>query len=185
MRRILVLAACLVLIGCGDDSATPAAPEPSDAPATVRVSSPAFGEGDAIPAEYTCRGAGSSPPLTWSGIPADAQALALVVDDPDAPGGSYTHWVVVDIPVADHGVGAGQLPPGGLALRGSGGTGWSPPCPPSGTHHYRFGVYALRAPLGLDADASLRRAVTAIEAQAVAWGRLTGTVAAAPAGGGY
>jgi Raf kinase inhibitor-like YbhB/YbcL family protein len=186
MRRIVALAACLALVGCGDDSPSPAAPEPRDAPSTIQVSSPAFGDGDPIPAKYTCGGAGSSPPLTWSGIPAAARALALVVDDPDAPDGSYTHWVVVDIPVADRGTDAGQSPPGGIALRGSGGTGWSPPCPPSGTHHYRFGVYALREPLRLEADVSLPRAITAIEEQALAWGRLTGTVAAAPpAAGGY
>ena len=141
------------------------------------MTSPAFDDGAAIPEEHTCHGVGTSPELHWSDVPTDAQALALVVDDPDAPNGTYTHWVVVDIPVATTASAAGQ-PPGGTELRGSGGRGWKPPCPPSGTHHYRFSVYALRSPLELSADASLDDAMRAIDDATVAWGRITGTVAA-------
>jgi Raf kinase inhibitor-like YbhB/YbcL family protein len=184
MRRTLILVGCLVLTGCGAKAVSPAAPEPTDAADTVRVISSVFGDGEPIPTTYTCRGSGFSPPLEWSVIPAEARALALVVDDPDAPSGNYTHWVVVDIPVADTGTTAGAAPTGGVELQGDGGPEWSAPCPPSGTHHYRFHVYALRAPLGLDKDASLDEAMHAIGSHTLAWGELTGTVTAASSGGG-
>ena len=176
MVRTLIGVAVLLLAGCGDSH--PSAPEPAEAPRSLAVTSPAFTDGAAVPTEYTCKGAGTSPELHWSGVPEDAKALALVVDDPDAPNGTYTHWVVVDIPVTTTAADAGRPPAGGTELRASGGKGWAPPCPPSGTHHYRFSLYALSAPLELSSDASLDDAVEAIDSATVAWGRLTGTVAA-------
>jgi Raf kinase inhibitor-like YbhB/YbcL family protein len=184
VRRALLLLAGLALVGCGGSG--PSAPEPGGAARTIVVSSPAFTEGAALPASYTCAGAGTSPELHWAGVPAGAGALALVVDDPDAPHGTYTHWIVVDIPVSTAQADAGQAPAGGTELRGSEERGWSPPCPPSGTHHYRFSVYALSAPLALPPSDSLEDAMAAIGSRTVAWGRLTGTVAAAgDSSGGY
>jgi Raf kinase inhibitor-like YbhB/YbcL family protein len=184
-RLLAVYAAGLAMTGCGGSH--PSAPEPSKAPRSLEVSSPAFADGKPIPTSYTCKGAGGSPELSWSGVPEDARALALVVDDPDAPNGTYTHWVVVDIPpdVAD--VGAGAAPAGGSELKASGGVGWKPPCPPSGVHHYRFNVYALSSALDLPRSASLDDVVEAIASNTIAWGRLTGTVTASggDSGGGY
>src|SRR4051812_26670509 len=110
LHRTLVLVAVLALTGCGKGVHGVAAPEPRGAPAAVRVTSGAFKEGEPIPAAYTCHGEGSSPPLGWTGVPAEARALALVVDDPDAPHGTFTHWVVVDIPVSTDHVDAGKEP---------------------------------------------------------------------------
>src|SRR5262249_14022917 len=131
--------AALLVAGCGGEPAEPAA----SAPSTIAVTSPAFAAGAPIPVEFSCRGANTSPPLSWPGVPGRAAALALVVDDPDAPHGTYRHWVVVDIPPGATSAPAGQ-PPGGRQLPNSAGHArYDGPCPPSGTHHYRFTVYAL------------------------------------------
>jgi Raf kinase inhibitor-like YbhB/YbcL family protein len=98
------------------------------------------------------------------------------VSDPDAPGGNFYHWVVVDLPAGSAGISA-DLPAGARELKNSGGNpDWAPPCPPSGTHHYRFTAYALSAATGLPADASLDDAFAAISRSTVAQGTLTGLV---------
>jgi len=189
-RRTLVLVAALALTGCGGgDSDAASAHEPKGTPETITVSSPAFADGEAIPSTYTCHGAGTSPPLAWSGLSPDVGSLALVVDDPDAPGRGYVHWAVIDIPPGTPGVGAGTSPSGATELDASGGPGWSPPCPPSGTHHYRFTVYAFPSDttVSISGDTSLDGVLSVLADQASAWGRLTGTVTASggDSGGGY
>jgi Raf kinase inhibitor-like YbhB/YbcL family protein len=179
MRGPLVAcAAVAALAGCGGQ-AEQAAPSGPAASRTITVSSPAFADGAAIPATYTCRGAGTAPEVRWSGAPKDAGSLAVVVDDPDAPDGDYVHWIVVDIPV-DVGVLDGpQLPGAAKQLPASGGPGWTAPCPPSGKHHYRFTVYALPSNQTVPASgASPTDLVSLIARKATAWGRLTGTVSA-------
>jgi len=146
-----------------------------DAPQTITVTSGAFAEGERIPATYTCDDADISPPLAWEGAPADAQALALVVDDPDAPSGTFTHWVVLDLAPEVSRSDEDAVPVGGVQAQNSARrASYFGPCPPSGTHRYRFTVYALAAPTGLAEGASLSEALAAIEERAVAWGRLTG-----------
>jgi Raf kinase inhibitor-like YbhB/YbcL family protein len=173
-RGLLVAGAALALSACGGDPA-PAPPAPSVAQ-TLTVSSAAFAEGGTIPAEYTCAGAGRRPPLSWSGDLGGAKALAVVVDDPDAPNGDFYHWVVVDLPAATTTLGD-EVPAAAHQLENSAGNaGWTAPCPPSGTHHYRFTVYGLSAATGLNGDASPRDAFSAIEKAATAQGRLTGIV---------
>ena len=148
-----------------------------DTPASMQVSSSAFGADQPIPRTYTCRGAGTSPPLRWSGVPAKAKALALVVDDPDAPDGTYVHWIVVDVPTTTRAVSADRVPAGGATARGSGDkAAYDPPCPPSGTHHYRFTVYALDRRTALPQGADREKALNAIDAHAIAHGTLVGTV---------
>jgi len=115
-----------------------------------RLTSSAFADGDAIPREFTCDAANVSPSLAWTGVPAGTAALVLVVDDPDARG--FVHWIVLDLAGQD-----GDLPKGVAPMASSpqqgrndfGKVGWGGPCPPSGTHHYRFTLTALGAPLGL------------------------------------
>ena len=148
------------------------------APDAITVTSTGFQNDQPIPARFSCDGAGVSPPLAWQGVPSEAQALALVVDDPDAPRGTFVHWVVLDIPPSSPSLSEAQLPAGATqATNSAGKAAYFGPCPPSGTHHYRFTVYALSAPTGLPDGAGLDEALEAIEASAIARGRLVGTYA--------
>jgi Raf kinase inhibitor-like YbhB/YbcL family protein len=174
----LVMAAMAAGGGCGGSGGGGGATEPAPSvPATVRVSSPAFGDGQEIPEQFTCRGGGQSPPLNWS-TQTRADAQALVVDDPDAPGGNYVHWVVLDLPASSSALPAGgQLPTGARQAQNSTGRpGWAPPCPPSGTHHYRFTVYLLSAPTRLADGVATDDALAAIGRLATGRGRLVGLV---------
>ena len=148
------------------------------APDVITVSSPAFREGHSIPARFTCDGDGQSPPLAWDGVPAAAAALALVVDDPDAPRRTFVHWVVLDIPVETRVLDANEVPSGAVqATNSAGHPAYFGPCPPSGTHHYRFTVYALSKRTGLRDGAGLDQALRVVERTATAQGRLVGTYA--------
>ncbi len=175
MRRVLTLLTLAAVTACGDGGqhASPVVPS------SLTVTSTAFSDGAAIPDRFTCHGAGTFPPLAWTGVPSGARSLALVVDDPDAPSGTYTHWVVFDLdPTARH-LEAGSAPAGARQARNSAGrTGWTPPCPPSGTHTYRFTVYALERSLDLPAGTATNDVLRAIGAAATAQGRLTGTARA-------
>jgi Raf kinase inhibitor-like YbhB/YbcL family protein len=173
VATLTVTALCVALAGCR----SPARQERTvHVPASITVDSPDITDGGPIPARYTCHGQDVSPPLRWSGAPSDAAALALVVDDPDAPRGIYTHWVVVDIDPAVKSVARGQSPQGAQQIVNSAGkASYMGPCPPSGVHHYRFTVYALSQRLALPPRASLHSALDAIAGAATAQGRLIGT----------
>jgi Raf kinase inhibitor-like YbhB/YbcL family protein len=111
-----------------------------------KLSSPAFADGTDIPVRYTCDGEDISPRLTWSGTPPGTRSLALVVDDPDAPRGTFTHWVVYDLTPDLTELGEGSTP-GTQGRNGFGRTGYGGPCPPpGGPHRYRFTLYALDVP---------------------------------------
>ena len=155
----------LLLTACGHDT-LPA----------LSVTSDAFRDGGAIPVTYTCKGEGTAPTIRWSGDLHGAKAIAVVVDDPDAPGGTFVHRVVLDLPPTATSLGP-DVPAGAHQAKNSGGTGWTPPCPPSGTHHYRFSVYGLSTVTGLPDGADTGQAVKAVSDRAVVQGRLTGTVA--------
>jgi len=173
MRWLLVLGlAGLAACSSGGD-----APRPERAlPERITVSSPAFAAGAAIPRRFTCQGENLSAPLGWSGVPAGTVEVALVVDDPDAPRRTYVHWVVVGIDPARTELAEGAVPPGARQVSNSAGTAaYTGPCPPGGPpHHYRFTVYALQHKPGVAGDASPEAAIEAIEAAAVARGRLVG-----------
>jgi Raf kinase inhibitor-like YbhB/YbcL family protein len=175
---VVVLLLCgAVVTGCGGHD------EPAEdavgAAATIGVTSTAFADGASIPVEFTCDGKEESPPLAWTdhagGKPA---AWALVVDDPDAPGGTFVHWVVLDIPPATRSIAAGKVPAGATqAMNSAGSAAYAGPCPPSGTHHYRFTVYALSAPTGLPEGAATEDALAKIRSAAEAKGTLLGLYA--------
>jgi Raf kinase inhibitor-like YbhB/YbcL family protein len=122
---------------------------------TLSITSPEFGHMGAIPRKFTCDGADLSPPLDWSGVPAGAKCLCLIVDDPDAPDPAaprmtWVHWVLYNLPADCKGLaeGASSLPPGARkGLNDWKRDGWSGPCPPKGRHRYFFKLYALDAPL--------------------------------------
>ncbi|HXE79776.1 MAG TPA: YbhB/YbcL family Raf kinase inhibitor-like protein [Vicinamibacterales bacterium] len=117
----------------------------------LTITSAAFAEGQMIPRRYTCEGDDVSPPLAWTGAPPGTQSFALIMDDPDAPRGTFTHWLVYDIPRETTTFEAG-MPPGkaGRMLRNDfGKSAYGGPCPPRGhgVHHYRFTLYALDVPV--------------------------------------
>jgi Raf kinase inhibitor-like YbhB/YbcL family protein len=170
-RTGVYVVAALLLAGCGGE---PKEPDVSG-PASITVTSTAFAEGDAVPRKFTCDGVNVSPPLAWSGVPSSAAAVALVVDDPDAPSGTFTHWVVLDLSASATGLEEAADPGGVQAKNSAGRASWYGPCPPGGTHHYRFTVYALSAATGLADGAGLDDALRAIEDRSVSWGRLTAT----------
>jgi len=114
----------------------------------MRLSSPAFEHNGPIPGKFTCQGEGVNPALIIEGIPPEAKSLALIVDDPDAPGGDFVHWVVYDIPVTA-GIEENSIP-GKQGVNSSGRTNYASPCPPTGTHRYFFKVYALDKMLNLE-----------------------------------
>ena len=149
----------------------------------IRVTSSAFAEGELIPSKYTCDGANVSPPILWQGVPAEARTIALISDDPDAPVGTWVHWVLYDLPTN-----VTQLPenvppdeklPNG-AVQGEsdfGKIGYGGPCPPSGTHRYYFKIYALDTSLGLEPGATKGQLVNAMKEHIVAEGQLMGNYA--------
>ncbi|HYJ66077.1 MAG TPA: YbhB/YbcL family Raf kinase inhibitor-like protein [Nocardioidaceae bacterium] len=176
MRIVVPLIAITFLaVGCGDDD--DGAGEPATGvEESITVTSSAFQNDQAIPKVYSCDGDNVSPPLAWHHLSADADRLALVVDDPDASGGTFVHWIVVDFPSTTTSVSEGGVPSGGVqAANSAGDATYTGPCPPDGTHHYRFTVYALNAPTGLDEGATTDDALAAIDEHALASGRLTGT----------
>lgn len=160
---LIVLTAVVVTAGCSVPSslqtstATPSTGMPNEMPGSPAVSGGSFGlhvdsleDGAVIPDIYTCNGAGESPKISWDGIPAGSKSLVLILEDPDAPSGFFTHWIVFNLPPT-----AGNIT-GGLqsdailgisaqqALNTAGSQGYYPPCPPVGTtHRYMFRLYAL------------------------------------------
>ena len=121
----------------------------------MKISSTAFTEGMAIPRKHTCDGQNVSPQLSWSGVPAGARSLALVMDDPDAPSGTFVHWVLFDIPSAFSELSEGVERVGVPGANGARKVGYSGPCPPRGpAHRYFFKLYALDKTLGLSPGAS-------------------------------
>lgn len=121
----------------------------------MKITSPEFGNNGSIPSKFTCDGEDVSPELIIEDAPQDAKALALIVDDPDAPMGTWVHWVVYDIPNVSS-IEEGAIP-GKQGINDFGRKDYGGPCPPSGTHRYFFKVYALDAELaleeGIDKDA--------------------------------
>jgi Raf kinase inhibitor-like YbhB/YbcL family protein len=156
--------------------------------AMFTLASPAFQNGDSIPRQYTCDGADVSPPLDWLASPAGATSFALIVEDPDAPGGTFIHWVLYDLPGATASLPEGvpksaELPQVGGARQGRtsfGRTGYGGPCPPPGSaHHYHFRLFALNATLGLGAGASRDQVMSAMQAHELGRAELVGLYARA------
>ena len=145
-----------------------------NAPASLEVTSSAFANGQAIPSELTCEGSEPGPPpLAWSTVPAATKSIAILVEDPDAPNGPFTHWLVKNIPPKTTSI-TGKLPPGADAARNDGGTtGYTPPCPPSGRHRYEFRVYALD--IAFHNTMTRAEFLRATRGHVLAMGQLTGT----------
>lgn len=194
---LLVLLGAAMVLACGGDDddggsgGTDKTPEASGSGGIdaggggngkIEVTSSAFQDGDAIPEKYTCSGDDMAPPVKWSGVPGDAKALVLVMDDPDADG--FVHWLVYDIPVKVTGFeetpDLATLPSGAKhGVNGFGDVGYGGPCPPGGEEHmYRIRILALGSELGLDAGATADDVNAAIaDADVLDEGKLEGTFA--------
>jgi Raf kinase inhibitor-like YbhB/YbcL family protein len=197
LARVARLVLCLVVLaaaGCWHEE-----PVPADDPSrlTITLRSRSFSDGGMIPKEHTCDGSDRSPPLEWSGVPQSAQELALICDDPDAPMGTWSHWVIVRLPPVVKAMEEGvppesdlpvaametieNAPPKDPAIQGKndfGKVGYGGPCPPSGTHQYVFRLYALDRRIELGGSPPTRSDVLkAIKGHILAEGRLVGKYA--------
>jgi Raf kinase inhibitor-like YbhB/YbcL family protein len=147
------------------------------APTKLLLTSDAFSDGGAIPPRFTCDGGGEIPLLKWSDPPTATKSFALVIDDPDAPGGTFRHWGVFDIRAAARFTG-GEHSSGTEATNDFGNSGYGGPCPPEGNgpHHYHFKLFALDTEkLGLRAGAKIVDVENAARQHAIAKGELVGT----------
>jgi len=141
------------------------------------LTSSTFEDGGMIPEECTCDGANRSPALQWGGAPLNTQSFVLIADDPDAPNGTFTHWVLFDIPRAVQALDADQPVVGVAAINDFQQSGYSGPCPPEGdrAHGYRFTLYALDVPtLGLGQRAARREVERAMQDHVIALAQLRG-----------
>lgn len=166
----LVLVAIFVLIGwlradrvLQQPLPTPTPPPVTQAEEAFALRSSAFDAGDIIPTKYTCDGQDSRPPLSIRGVPEGTQSLAIIMYDPDAPGGTFVHWLAWNIPPEIREIPEGVLPvdiiEGTTSFRS---VGYQGPCPPSGTHRYIWRLYALRKILTLESNTTREQLETAI-----------------------
>lgn len=191
-RTLLALVLCLILtsslLGCGGDSedenitpseatSKPVSPTPTTIPTVslkeggqampFELKSPTFATGESIPTKYTCDDADISPPLEWNDPPQGTRSFALVCDDPDAPVGTWVHWVLYNLPPGTRSLGENadaNLPEGTQHGKNSWGrSDYGGPCPPSGTHRYFFKLYALDTMLDLKAGAGTDQLIQAMQ----------------------
>ncbi len=157
------------------------AEEPATRRDTMELNSSAFSQGRAIPAKYTCDGKDVSPPLTWTETPPGTKSLALIADDPDAPMGTWVHWVIYNLPPATRQLPEefptdGPLPDGTIQGKTDfGRTGYGGPCPPSGTHRYFFHLFALDTVLSLPPASTAKQLKAAMQGHILAEAELMGT----------
>lgn len=171
---VLNLLLYLLLAGCQAGEEAEETPQ-GETEMTIQLTSNAFSEGKNIPRKHTCDGENLSPQLSWSGVPANAQSLALIMDDPDAPGRTFVHWVLFDIPPT-----VTELPEGvqNIGVPGSNSyrkNVYNGPCPPPGpAHRYFFKLYALDKQLKLAPGATKADLEAAMQGHILAWGQLMG-----------
>jgi Raf kinase inhibitor-like YbhB/YbcL family protein len=142
--------------------------------ARMKITSSAFQEGGNIPSKFTCDGSDTSPPLQITGVPSETKSLVLIADDPDAPSGLFTHWLVWNIPPQTNSISEGSAPKGVQGANDFGKSGYKGPCPPPGTHRYSFKIFALDRELDLRSGAKRRQLDAAMKGHVIAQGELVG-----------
>lgn len=175
----------MALAGCSSGPRpVPASPPSAASPdqkTEIKVTSVAFQQGQPIPRAYSCAGVNVSPPLEWSGVPKAAKTIAIVVDDPDAAGGPWVHWLLYNVPADNIGFvenvpESETLKAGGFQGKNDfGKIGYGGPCPPSGTHRYFFKLYAVDVELPLKAGATRAELEKAVAGHVLAQAELMGT----------
>jgi Raf kinase inhibitor-like YbhB/YbcL family protein len=140
--------------------------------AKMKITSSAFQEGGNIPSKFTCDGGDTSPPLQIAEVPSSAKSLVLVVDDPDAPSGLFTHWMVWNISPQNNTIAEGSASKGVHGTNDFGKSGYGGPCPPSGTHRYYFKIFALDRELELPAGTKRSQLDAAMKGHVIAQGEL-------------
>jgi Raf kinase inhibitor-like YbhB/YbcL family protein len=168
-----------IVVGCQSKTGSTPSPPKGVTPSAITVTSSAFANNTKIPVDYSCDGTDRSPEVSWTAMPDSAKSVVLVVDDPDASKGTFTHWIVWNMSPTSRMLGNGGN--GGLqgGLTGTndfGHVGYGGPCPPKGSeHHYHFRVYALDATVALKQDSKRADLDQAMSAHVVAQGELVGT----------
>ena len=154
--------------------------QPQNRSSTVQLTSTVFGNNASIPDKYTCKGASVSPPLSWTAGPQGTKSYVLIVDDPDAPRGVFTHWVIFNIPFSVNKLDE-NIPKNatveGVGVQGVNGarnTGYTGPCPPSGTHHYIFTLYAVDTVLDIAPKSTKDQVLDAMKGHVIATSVLIG-----------
>jgi Raf kinase inhibitor-like YbhB/YbcL family protein len=169
------LIAGVAIAGCGGSSSIDTVQQPRIGKQTIRLQSPAFADGSDLPREFTCDGAGTSPPLRWSGVPPRTREFGLVVTDPYPRAGPFRHWTVWGIPAATRSLAAGHVPRGAHQGQNSAGkVGWTPACPPHGgsPHRYFFTIVALSKHPTIPDGATVDVAVQALRDAALGTGQI-------------
>ena len=172
MRPIVTIAAVVGLAACPSPT-----PPDADVEATLQISSPAFDDGAVIPELHTCEGDDTPPPLVWSGEPDATVTFAVILTDLDAPGETFTHWLVAGIPGASEGLPDGAVPAGAVVGTNQfGEVDYGGPCPPSDDdpHQYVFAVYALSDTSDLEDGFSAAALDEVLDEHALARGTLSG-----------
>ncbi|HTX19767.1 MAG TPA: YbhB/YbcL family Raf kinase inhibitor-like protein [Bacteroidota bacterium] len=179
MKRF-VSALSFAIFAAGVVYSAPGAAVKGDTIMEIKVTSPAFKEGEFIPKKFTCDGENVSPAVEWSGVPATAKVIVLICDDPDAPRGTWVHWVLFNVPASTKGLAENfshksNLPDGSRqGINDSHEIGYDGPCPPGGVHRYYFKVYALDKAVNLESGATKAQLLRAMEGHVVAEGVLMG-----------
>jgi hypothetical protein len=181
LRVLLIMTALAITIsGCEQKKEAGEVSEERSQDMAISVSSSAFQEGGMIPAKYTCDGEDASPPLKWTGVPEGTKSLALISDDPDAPMGTWVHWVMWNVPpsageLSENVSPKPELPDGSRqGISDFRRPGYGGPCPPSGVHRYYFKIYALDTMLDLPSSTRKADLLKAMKGHILAEGQLMG-----------
>jgi len=165
VKILLIIIATLIIAGCTQEVKQMG---------ELKLTSTAFKDQENIPPKYTCQGDNTNPELTISGIPERTKTLALILDDPDAPSGTFNHWTIFNIQPTEK-IAESSAPQESTQGKNSAGkNSYTGPCPPSGTHRYIFNLYALDTELTLDATATSKDLRKAMEEHILAQTTLTG-----------
>lgn len=181
LKKLFVLLTIPVLLVCCCKDSEQADTRPvGGEKMEIKITSSAFAEGGMIPSKYTCDGANVSPPLQWDAVPEGTKSIALISDDPDAPMGTWVHWVLFNLPAQTREL-PENVPPDETLPNGAkqgitdfGRVGYGGPCPPSGTHRYFFKIYALDTELQIDTGAGKHGLLKAMEGHILGQGQLMG-----------